>query len=186
MKSLFALGAPFAVLVVFAACGGDDDDAGPGGGIQTGPMLFASDSFASGELMPAEFTCEGADVSPDLAWGDVPADAESLVLLVEDPDAGDFPHWVVYDIPADSADLAQDVSDGDTVASGGTQGENGFGDVGYGGPCPPSGEEHEYRFSLYALDAELGLEPGASAGEVKTALADHVLALSQIAIVFAR
>ena len=182
------IGITLAAALLLASCGGDDDttngnDTPP---LEVGPMLFASDSFTSGELVPAEFTCDGEDRSPDLTWADVPQDAESLVLLLEDPDADNFVHWVMYDIPLEVTGLALDLPADEELENGAKQGENDFGEIGYGGPCPPSGEEHEYRFSLYALDAELGLDPGASAVDVKAALADHVLALSQIAVVSAR
>ena len=107
-------------------------------------MQLTSSSFADGEAIPSKHTCDGADLSPALAWSDVPDGTESFALIVDDPDARGFVHWVLTDIPGDAHELPE--GEGDSI---GTPGPNDFGRKGWGGPCPPS--EHHYAFTLYAL-----------------------------------
>ena len=136
--------------------------------------------------MPLENTCEGDDVSPPLSWSGVPEEAASVVVIVDDPDAGGFVHWVVFDIPPDVEDLPSEVPDGDEVETGGKQALNDSGEVGYSGPCPPVGEEHTYRFRVLALDAMFGVEPGVAASEAIDATEGHVLAEGVLTAKFAR
>ena len=134
-------------------------------------------AFADGALIPAKFTCEGANVSPELRWSNVPVNTRSFALIVDDPDApgGTFTHWVLFEIPADRASLAEGTN------RIGVAGNNDFGRASYGGPCPPRGHgPHRYFFTLYALDvASLKLKSGASRREVDTALRGHILAQTQ-------
>jgi hypothetical protein len=134
-------------------------------------------AFAAGGTIPAKFTCEGPNVSPELRWSDVPANTQSFALLVDDPDApaGTFTHWVLFDISADCAGLAEGES------RIGVSGRNDFGRAGYGGPCPPRGHgPHRYFFTLYALDlASLKLKSGADRRQVEAALPGHILAQSK-------
>jgi Raf kinase inhibitor-like YbhB/YbcL family protein len=106
-------------------------------------------------------TCDGADRSPELGWTGVPTGAAALVLLVDDPDARDFVHWIVLDLPARDGQLEAGLA---PTAPTPQQGTNDFGNPGWGGPCPPSGTHH-YRFTLTALSAPLGLSghPGGDA-----------------------
>jgi len=131
-------------------------------------------AFADGGLIPAKFTCEGANVSPELSWTDAPANTRSYALIVDDPDApaGTFTHWVLFDVPAERSGLAEGAS------AIGLAGKNDFGRAGYGGPCPPRGHgPHRYYFTLYALDiASLKLKAGAGRREMETALRGHILA----------
>lgn len=139
------------------------------------PFSLASSAFADGSAIPPRFTCSGADVSPALAWNGAPAGTVSLALIVDDPDApaGTFVHWVAYDIAgAPDGRLAEGVP---ANASTPRQGRNGFGRIGYGGPCPPPGKVHHYRFTLYALDRTLKLTGAPDAGQLRTAMAGHVL-----------
>jgi Raf kinase inhibitor-like YbhB/YbcL family protein len=126
-----------------------------------GPFTLSSPSFAAGGAIPREFTCDGADGSPALAWSGAPAGTAALVLIVDDPDARDFVHWIVLDVPAADGGLPKGV---DPRAATPRQGTNDFGQPGWGGPCPPSGTHH-YRFTLTALGAPLGLggHPGGDA-----------------------
>ena len=144
-------------------------------------LTFASSSFDPGESIPREFTCDGDDVSPSLEWAFVPNGAQSLVLVVEDPDAPGqtFTHWVLFDVPGDQTSLPRDVDVG-THFSGHApvprEGTNDFGDIGYGGPCPPAEDgPHRYFFRLYALDNVLALEQGATKHQVMDAMNGHVL-----------
>jgi len=117
-------------------------------------MLLTSSAFADGGPIPAMYTCDGDDVSPPLAWTDVPPDTRAFALIVSDPDAGGFVHWVLTAIPGDARELAE--GEGDAT---GVPGQTSFGDVGWGGPCPPSGE-HRYVFELLALSEPLELGSG--------------------------
>jgi Raf kinase inhibitor-like YbhB/YbcL family protein len=142
-------------------------------------MTFALSisAFTHGGWIPAKFTCEGVNVSPELRWSDAPAGAKSFALIVDDPDApvGTFTHWVLFDLPADQASLTEGVH------ASGVAGKNDFGRAGYGGPCPPRGHgPHRYYFTLYALNiASLKLKTGADRRQVETALRGHTLAQAQ-------
>jgi Raf kinase inhibitor-like YbhB/YbcL family protein len=131
-----------------------------------GPFTLRSGTFASGGAIPARYTCDGADISPDLSWTGVPDGAGALVLVVDDLDAAGFVHWLVLDMSPDGASLAR----GGGKAGGPVQqGTNDFGAAAWGGPCPPSGD-HRYRFTLYALAAPLGLHDAPGGGPVREAL----------------
>lgn len=142
----------------------------------TSEMNLTSSAFGPGDTIPAEHTCDGADTSPPLAWSDVPDGVAAFALLVTDPDAGGFVHWVLADIPADVRELP--AGEGDRI---GVPGANGFGDTGWGGPCPPSGE-HRYEFRLYALSERIGLEQP-TADDVRAA---EAVATGELLGVYAR
>lgn len=133
----------------------------------TAPFTLTSGAFAAGAAVPREYTCDGANVSPPLAWTGVPTGTVALVLLVDDPDAGNFVHWIVLDLPGADGSLPKGVN---PSAATPQQGRNGFGNTGWGGPCPPSGTHH-YRFTLTALGAPLGLDGHPAGTEVRAALA---------------
>ncbi len=140
---------------------------------------MTSPVFKNGTVIPARYTCDGANISPPLKWSGVPKNAKSLVLIVHDPDApvGDFTHWVVYEIPSDLKGLPAAVPRKPVVLDGLKQGLNSFGFVGYGGPCPPPWDGyHRYLFELYALDYRPSLAPGLPRRDVERALKGHVLA----------
>jgi Raf kinase inhibitor-like YbhB/YbcL family protein len=122
-------------------------------------FTLTSTAFAEGGAIPTAFSCDGADVSPPLSWAGVPAGSQALVLVVDDPDARGFVHWIVLDLPGSEGSLPQGISQ---TADSPQQGTTSFGKVGWGGPCPPSGTHH-YRFTLTALAAPLGL-PGHPSG----------------------
>jgi Raf kinase inhibitor-like YbhB/YbcL family protein len=151
------------------------------GNLQEGSaMELTSAAFAEGATIPSAHTCDGADTSPPLAWSDVPDGTAAFAVLVEDPDAGGFVHWVLGDIPGDLRELP--AGEGDAI---GVPGRNDFRRTGWGGPCPPSGE-HRYVFTLYALDTALDLAEGASADELRSAMRDHVLAEGRLTGVYSR
>ncbi len=142
------------------------------------PMTLTSDTFGDGQLIPHRYSCDGEGVSPALAWSSGPAGTATYALIVDDPDApgGDFTHWVLYDLPPDVRTIPAGLRSGERFAGGGASGVNDFGQSGYGPPCPPRGDKpHRYRFTVYALDAALGLRPGATKQQVLAALRDHVL-----------
>src|SRR5712692_2401768 len=112
-------------------------------------MKLSSSAFEPGASIPKKFTCDGADVSPALAWSDAPAGTQSFALIADDPDApvGTWVHWVLYDLPGAARDLPEGVAKQEQqLANGARQGRNDFGKIGYGGPCPPRGSAHRYFF----------------------------------------
>lgn len=132
------------------------------------PFTLTSTDIAAGDLIPRRFTCDGADVSPELDWSGVPEGAAALVLVVDDPDARGFVHWTVLDLTASATGgLPRGVS---TSPDAPAQGTNDFGRPGWGGPCPPSGT-HRYVFTLYAVGEPLGLAGAPRADRVRKALA---------------
>ncbi len=136
-------------------------------------MKLSSPDFEHNKLIPGKFTCQGEDINPALTIGDVPNDAKSLALIVDDPDApmGTWVHWLVYDMP-----LAARIEENSIP---GKQGINDFGRKNYGGPCPPSGM-HRYFFKLYALDTVLGLREGVSKTDLEKAMEGHILDKSEL------
>lgn len=138
-------------------------------------MELSSSAFDDEETIPSEYTCDRADVSPPLTFSDVPDEAQSLALIMDDPDApmGTFVHWLVWNIPPNVAGFAKDES----ITY--PQGSNGFGKQEYGGPCPPSGS-HRYFFKLYALDTMLDLDAGADKKQLEAAMSGHVIEESQL------
>jgi hypothetical protein len=142
-------------------------------------MAFAisSTAFPNGGDIPRRFTCDGADVSPELSWTEPPLGTQSFALIADDPDApgGTWTHWVLYDLPATRSGLAEGVNKIDELPGGERQGRNDFRKIGYNGPCPPPGKPHRYFFKLFALKAKLDLKPGASRQEVEQALQSLVL-----------
>jgi len=140
-------------------------------------MQISSPSFAYGEMIPTVHTCDNNDLSPQLEWQGFPAETRSLVLIVEDPDApaGTWVHWVLYDIPPSVTNLPEGIGAEESIPGFGTQGSNDFGNLGYGGPCPPGGNPHRYFFRLYALDTMLELDPGAKRDEVVASMEGHIL-----------
>lgn len=144
-------------------------------------IILKSDSFSDGGMIPAKYTCDGANISPQLSWDNAPKDTKSFVLICEDPDApmGTFTHWILYDIPADVHELPENLPKDKVLSNGAKQGIADFKKIGYGGPCPPSGT-HRYYFKLYALDTLLNLEPGLKKEDILKAMNGHILAQGQI------
>jgi Raf kinase inhibitor-like YbhB/YbcL family protein len=144
-------------------------------------MEIKSSAFKSGARIPAKHTCDGVDVSPPLAWKKLPAGTKNLALICDDPDApmGTWVHWVIYDIPASSQGLQEKLPPLKELANGIKQGMNDFRAIGYGGPCPPSGE-HRYFFKLYALDGPMGLKPGATKTQLLAAMKGHILGEAEL------
>jgi Raf kinase inhibitor-like YbhB/YbcL family protein len=144
---------------------------------------LTSPAFAAGAAIPSKFTCDGENVSPPLEWSDAPDDTAAMALIVDDPDARDFVHWVVVDMTgSQSGGLAEGISSSPDAPS---QGMNDFRKVGWGGPCPPSGT-HRYRFTLYALDQPLGIAATPSADDVRAAMQGHVLGDAELEASYTR
>lgn len=144
-------------------------------------MKLTSKAFENGKAIPLKYSCDGANISPPLDFIDVPDGAETLALICEDPDApaGVWDHWIIFNIPAAAPRFAEGIPPDREHASGYRQGLNGWGRIGYGGPCPPRGV-HRYFFRLYALDRELDLKPGAGKSDLKAAMRDHVIAEAEL------
>lgn len=139
-------------------------------------LSIESSDFANNTLMPVQYTCDGADNSPSLLWKESPAQTQSYVLIVDDPDApaGTWVHWVLFNIPADIRQL-----EASEAPKGAISGKNSWGSTGYRGPCPPSGT-HRYFFKLYALDTILTLNTTANKQDVVKAMQGHVLESSEL------
>ncbi len=139
-------------------------------------MKISSPNFKHNEHIPAKFTCDGADVNPALAIENVPANAKSLALIVDDPDApaGTWVHWVVWNIDPMVTTIKEN-----SVPSGAQQGINDFRNRNYGGPCPPSGT-HRYYFKLYALDATLTPGANTTKAALEKAMKGHIVAQNEL------
>ncbi|MGD2215096.1 MAG: YbhB/YbcL family Raf kinase inhibitor-like protein [Gemmatimonadales bacterium] len=146
------------------------------------PIEVTSPAFEDGGSIPVRHTCQGEDVSPAIEWANVPAEARSLALICDDPDAprGTWVHWVVYDIPPGFTALSESIPPHEVTPEGAKQGLNDFNRLGYGGPCPPPGGPHRYFFKLYALDIEPGLPAGATKADLLRAIKGHVLDEGQL------
>jgi Raf kinase inhibitor-like YbhB/YbcL family protein len=177
VRAIYAL---FGVLLL-TACGRVAAPAGPPTEVRVA-FTLQSPAFAPGSAIPRQYTCDGADRSPPLTWSDLPAGTQSLALVVEDPDApgGTFTHWVLYHLPPQPDQLPAAVPHLTVLTNGARQGRNDFRRVGYGGPCPPPGPPHHYHFRLYALATAPDLTPGASAPELRRAMAGQQLGETEL------
>lgn len=146
-------------------------------------LSLSSSAFENKGKIPSKYTCDASQISPPLTISGVPVGTKSLAIVMEDPDVpkqlkadGTFLHWLLYNIPADTLEIAE----GKPV---GVIGNNGSGKAGYAGPCPPpqyEPSEHRYVFTLYALDAELALKPGATKDAMLKSMEGHVRATAQL------
>ena len=137
---------------------------------------ITSAAFEHGGTIPKQYTCDGEDVSPPLQWGAVPEGTKSTAIISDDPDApmGTWVHWVIFNIPPEVTELPENVPPDKVLPNRAVQGTNDFPRIGYGGPCPPSGA-HRYFFKIYALDATLDLDSGATKAELESAMDGHIL-----------
>jgi Raf kinase inhibitor-like YbhB/YbcL family protein len=148
-------------------------------------IKLTSEAFRSRQAIPEKYSCDSENSSPPLAWSDITPGTQSLALIVDDPDAVKvagfvWVHWLVYNIPAETTSLAENVPADVELPDGSLQGETSFGEVGYGGPCPPQGKSHQYEFKLYALDIVLDLEAGITKEELLAAMEGHILAEGEL------
>lgn len=144
-------------------------------------MDLKSSAFQQEGLVPSQYTCDGANVSPPLTWSDPPAKTQSFALISDDPDApvGTWVHWVAWNIPPAARSLDENVPKKDALPNGMKQGTTDFRKIGYGGPCPPSGT-HRYFFKLYALDTTLNLSPRTTKKDLERAMQTHILAQAEL------
>ena len=141
-------------------------------------MELKSSGFENNGKIPSKYTCDGNNISPQLSISDVPKNAKSLVLIMDDPDAVKpagrvWDHWIVFNIHPETNEITE------AQEPQGVQGITSFGGLGYGGPCPPD-SEHRYFFKLYALDTELDLNEGVTKGEVETAIQEHIIEKTEL------
>lgn len=167
----------------------ETDDPSP---TPSGAFSLSSPSFADGGPIPQTFTCDGQDVSPALDITDPPAATESFALVVDDPDApreDPFVHWLLWNVPGDTRRIPANVPRAETVQNlgGARQGTNDADSVGYTGPCPPVDDSpHRYRFVLYALDATLSVEAGATHETLSSRLTERRLDATTLTGTYAR
>ncbi|MFO8010769.1 MAG: YbhB/YbcL family Raf kinase inhibitor-like protein [Dehalococcoidia bacterium] len=149
---------------------------------------LSSPAFQEMETIPGKYTCDGDDISPQLNWDTIPEGTRSWALVMDDPDApgGTFTHWVIFDLSPDLQELPENVPGYGEPLIGGRQGKNDFGRTGYGGPCPPAGKPHRYRFNLFALDLVTGLEIGISRQQLLAAIEGHVIDSAQLTGLYQR
>ena len=168
-------------VLLFCSCkDGEQPNSGAEGGKKM-DIKITSSAFEEGGLIPAKYTCDGADISPPLRWEAVPEGTKSIALISDDPDApvGTWVHWVLFNLPAETRELAENIPADQILPNGARQGTSGFGRIGYGGPCPPSGT-HRYFFKIYSLDAELDLAAGARKPELVKAMEGHIIGQGQL------
>ena len=149
------------------------------------PFELESESFTSGSEIPVVHTCDGAELSPHLAWSGAPEGTRSFALIVDDPDAPDprapkmaWVHWLLYNLPASESELPRGAA-ASGLPRGCRQGRNDWKRIGYGGPCPPVGR-HRYVFRLYALDVVLPDLGAPTRSRLEEAMQRHVLARSEL------
>lgn len=170
-----------AVSVLFCSCKDSkqaDSEVKGGGKME---IKISSPAFADGGLIPSKYTCDGADISPPLQWETVLEGTKSIALICDDPDApvGTWVHWVLFNLPAETKELAENIPSDKTLPDGARQGNNDWHRIGYGGPCPPGGT-HRYFFKLYALDITLDLSAGATKAQLLGAMEGHILGQGQL------
>ncbi len=140
-----------------------------------------SRNFKDGEYIPSRYSCEGANISPQLSWTCSVEGVKTYAIIVEDPDApsGNFTHWIVYNIPVRVSYLMENSTPTKNIPDEVLMGTNDFGRIGYGGPCPPSGT-HRYFFRIYGLDTAVHLESGATSREVLKKMEGHIIARGEL------
>ena len=131
--------------------------------------------WKDGAPIDGSYTCNGGNIRPTISWSNVPVGTAELVVLIEDEDAGGFVHWLVAGIPPNATSLAPG-----GLPPGAVQALNGFGNPGWGGPCPPAGASHHYRTQLYGLSAPSGVTEGMATGVATTAVQTNIVALATV------
>ncbi len=150
-------------------------------------LEITSPAFANDGAIPVDYSCDGGDTSPALAWTEPPTDTKSFALIMDDPDASSTPwvHWVIFNIPASARGLDEGLPTDAKLPDGSLQGKSSAYSNGYHGPCPPSGVHH-YVFKLYALDTVLSLDENANKGALLAAMEGHILANGELTGTFSR
>jgi Raf kinase inhibitor-like YbhB/YbcL family protein len=145
-------------------------------------VTLTSTGFQPGGNIPEQFSCHGANLSPALSWGSLPANTKSVALVVTDPDSllGSYVHWVLYNLPPESSHIAEDIPRSEVLPNGAKQGLNTGNEIGYAGPCPPGESVHRYIFTLYALDTMLSPSSPVDKKQLMNLMEGHVLAAGQL------
>lgn len=140
-------------------------------------LELKSPAFENNDFIPDKYTCRGENISPPLNWSGVPEGTKSFALICDDPDAprGDWVHWIIYDIPAETSNLSEGIKSQKILPDGSKQGMTDFRETGYGGPCAPPGPPHRYLFKLYALDAVLNFKTALTKSELLKAIEKHII-----------
>lgn len=146
-------------------------------------MIISSPSFNPNEKIPTKFTCDGWDLNPELTVQNVPSEAKSLALIMEDPDApvGLWTHWVVWNIDPQTSTIKEE-----SVPPKSVEGKTSANNIGYHGPCPPDGLPHRYFFKLFALDKILNLKPGSERAELEQEMEGHVIQVAELMGIYER
>ncbi|MGB8252962.1 MAG: YbhB/YbcL family Raf kinase inhibitor-like protein [Anaerolineaceae bacterium] len=149
-------------------------------------LIISSPNITDGGVMPSEFTCNGKDISPEIDWSGAPVNSKSYALVMVDPDApgGTFTHWLVYDMPKSMILLPKRMTDLAKIIGGTKQGTNDFGKIGYSGPCPPAGETHSYIITIYALDANLDLDPAVNIIRLLDVMEPRILEQASMTVIY--
>jgi len=165
-----------AVVLTIGCANQSTTNNGGSGTTQIGDLAITSTAFENGGNIPLQYSHDGDEITPPLSFENVPDDAETLVLIMDDPDApgGPWNHWIVFDIPADVTGFEEDAIIQYYV------GRNSWDEVAYGGPDPPPGGNHRYYFRLYALDTTLGLADGTSREQIEVGMEGHILAQTSL------
>jgi Raf kinase inhibitor-like YbhB/YbcL family protein len=145
-------------------------------------FTIMSPAFEPGSRIPKDFTADGSDLSPALAWANPPSGCQAFALICDDPDApaGTWVHWLIWNLPGSAQGIPQGAPTQKTLADGSAQGRNDFGRIGYGGPSPPRGKLHRYFFRLYALKEKLPLAAGASRRDLEKAMQGKILGTAEL------
>jgi Raf kinase inhibitor-like YbhB/YbcL family protein len=156
------------------------------GSQESSALRVSSPAFENGERIPVQYTCDGANVSPPLQWMAPPSGTRSLSMIMDDPDARGWVHWVLFDLPADVRSLPEGIPPDALKPMGGVHGR-GTAAVGYVGPCPPEHDgPHHYSFRVYALDSRLELPSGTSKTDVERAMRGHILMSGELVGIYSR
>jgi len=137
-------------------------------------MEINSSVFQNNSFLPEKYTCDGENINPPLKISNIPSNTKSLVLIVDDPDANNWTHWIVLNIPPNTFEISEN-----SIPSNATEGITSWGKPGYSGPCPPSGI-HRYFFKLFAVDTVLDLSPQATVDQILIAMQNHLVAQTKI------
>ena len=145
--------------------------------LTVGPFTFSSPAFVKGKTIPVDYTCKGVNISPALTWTEPPAGTQSFAIIMYDPEAT-WTHWVLYNIPASTRDLKENLPKDSKLSDGNLQAITAFMAPGYWGPCPSY--THTYEFTLYALDSMLSISPSVYRDSILTAMEGHILASAKL------
>jgi len=145
-------------------------------------MKIQSTAFENNQVIPKKYSCDGDGINPPLTFSEIPQDVQSLVLIVDDPDApsGTFTHWILWNIDPRSSGISEN-----SVPSGAIQGNSDAGEIGYVGPCPPSGTHH-YFFKLFALGAKIDLPLGSKRSDLEKMMVNHIIARTELVGLYSR